>query len=94
VGHRDDRGRIETALAALCRDGRPFNATDVDRLILDADPRPYARLVLASMMAAWSRRGDMVADYSRPPAQATRRSRHAARLGWWRGAASSAVEAA
>lgn len=95
VGHRDDRARVDEGLAECCRSGKPFTALDVDAVILTKDPRPYAGLVLASAMALWSRRGDIVPDYSRPPIPSTRRSRHASRLTWWiSGAAVEEEEAA
>ncbi|MEV8615895.1 hypothetical protein AB0383_49785 [Amycolatopsis sp. NPDC051373] len=84
--HRGDRDRIEAALAELCRSGEPFTADHVARLVLESDPTPYKGLVLASTMAMWSRRGDIVPVWSRPMVQSTRRSRHAARLTWWRSA--------
>ncbi|UOX85314.1 hypothetical protein MUY14_26355 [Amycolatopsis sp. FBCC-B4732] len=94
VGHRDDRARVDEGLADCCRSGKPFTALDVDAAILARDPRPYAGLVLASAMALWSRRGDIVPDYSRPPIPSTRRSRHASRLTWWVSGAVAEQEAA
>lgn len=81
--HRDDRTRVEEALAAEARTGAPFTADHVHQR-LGNDP-PYDRNIVSSVMGVWAQRGDIVEDDRLRPVASNHRSRRASRNRWWRG---------
>ncbi|GAB3471892.1 hypothetical protein [Actinophytocola sediminis] len=83
TGHRDDRTRVETAVAELARAGQPFTADTVHTRLQDGDP--YDRNLVSSVLGVWAQRGHIVEDRDRRPVASTARTRHASRNRWWRG---------
>jgi hypothetical protein len=78
--HRDDRGRVETAVAVLARSGQPFTADDVHRRL----DEPYDRNLVSSVLGVWAQRGHLrEAELRAVPSQS--RSRRGSRIRWWVG---------
>lgn len=91
VSHRDDLRRVQAAFAICVRSRARFNADVVDKIVLHSDPRPYDRLLLASVMSRAARDGVIVEDFGHPRARSSRRSRRGSVLRWWRAAAREAT---
>ncbi|HEU5475670.1 MAG TPA: hypothetical protein VFV67_33945 [Actinophytocola sp.] len=81
---RDDRGRVETAVAELARFGTPFTADHVHNALHGGDP--YDPNLVSSVMGVWAQDGRIVEHDSRPTAS-ERRTRRASRNRWWVGGA-------
>lgn len=92
--HRGDRHRVERALAFWIRSGAPFNADMIDKLVSTDGGGGYNRLLIAGCMLTSARRGEIVEIFDLRPIASTRRSRHGAKLRWWRGAAATEEAAA
>jgi hypothetical protein len=86
TGHRDDRTRVETAVAELARTGTPFTA-DTVHTALGTD-QPYDRNLVSSVLGVWAQRGDIIEHRDLAPIASRSRSRHASRNRWWVGGAS------
>lgn len=93
AGHRDDLRRVREAFAICVRSRARFNADVLDRIVLHADPRPYDRLLIASVMSRAARDGVIVEDLGHPRARSSRRSRRGSVLRWWRAASAVAQNA-
>lgn len=87
--HRDDRERVEQAVAALAQSRRPFNADLVHERIRKASSDPYDANLVSSVLGVWAQSGRIVEDRSEPPVASCRRSRRASRNRWWRGTGAS-----
>lgn len=85
AAHRGDRDRVERAFAFWARSGAPFNADMVDKLVSTDGGGQYNRLLIAVVMLTAARRGEITELFDRRPVASTRRSRHGAKLRWWRG---------
>jgi hypothetical protein len=83
--HRDDRTRVETAVAELARTGTPFTADHVHNA-LGTEP-PYDRNLVSSVLGVWAQRGDIIEHRDLAPIASRSRSRHASRNRWWTGGA-------
>lgn len=83
--HRDDRARVELAVATLARSGAVFTADHVHRLVADEDMNPYDRNLVSSVLGTWSRDGRIIEDLSRRAVPSANRSRKGSRNKWWRG---------
>ena len=78
--HRDDRGRVETAVAVLARAGQPFTADDVHARL----DEPYDRNLVSSVIGVWAQRGHIhEAEMRSVPSLS--RSRRGSRNRWWVG---------
>lgn len=84
-GHRDDRARVETAVAALALLGDAFTADDVHDALRGGDP--YDRNLVSSVLGCWARDGRIREDTARRPVASCHRARHASRNRWWVGGA-------
>ncbi|MFJ8815465.1 hypothetical protein [Amycolatopsis thermoflava] len=83
--YRDDRHRVETAVATLARSGAMFTADDVHRLVAhDAHGATYDPNLVSSVLGVWAQQKRIVrvAD-----SVSARRSRRASRNSVWRRAA-------
>jgi hypothetical protein len=85
TGHRDDRARVEHAVALLAKSGGAFTADHVHDLLFEGDP--YDRNLVSSVLGVWSARGGVVEVLDRRPVPSRSRSRRASRNRWWVGAA-------
>ncbi|WP_143265183.1 hypothetical protein [Amycolatopsis lexingtonensis] len=85
AAHRGDRDRVEKPFYFLVRSGSPFTADHVDKLVSTDGGGPYNRLLIAVVMLTAARRGEITEVFDRRPVASTRRSRHGAKLRWWRG---------
>lgn len=85
-GYRDDRARVELAVATLARSGTAFCADTVHRLVEHDDPAQYNRNLVSSVIGVWAATGRIVEDRSLRPVASANRSRRASRNRWWRGA--------
>jgi hypothetical protein len=85
TGYRDDRGRVERAVATLARSGAAFTADTVHRLVLQDDETPYCRNLVSSVLGTWARDGRIREDRSLAPVASANRSRRASRNRWWLG---------
>jgi len=83
TGHRDDRTRIEDAVAELAGKGKAFTADTVHAL-LGAD-QPYDRNIVSSVLGIWSQRGWIVEDRDQPAVPSGNRARKGSRNRWWTG---------
>ena len=79
--HRDDRARVETAVAELARYGLPFTA-DTVHTALTGDP--YDPNLVSSVMGVWAQDGRITEHHQRPT-PSNRRTRRASRNRWWIG---------
>lgn len=80
VAHRDDRARVETAVAVLARSRQPFTADDVHSRLDD----PYDRNLVSSVLGIWAQRGHLrEAEMRSVPSLS--RSRRGSRNRWWVG---------
>lgn len=81
--HRDDRARVELAVATLARSGSIFTADDVHRLVKhDANGAAYDPNLVSSVLGIWAKDGRIQRQGNTASA---RQSRHASRNGIWRG---------
>ena len=88
--HRDDRARVEEAVAFLARSGLPFAADNVHTQ-LSGGP-DYDRNLVSSVLGVWAQQHWIVED-SRPATPSAARSRRASRNRWWIGAPANIPEA-
>lgn len=81
-GYRDDRHRVETAVATLARSGALFTADDIHRLVKHDGGADYDRNLVSSVLGIWAKNNRIrrVAY-----AVSAARSRHASRNGVWKG---------
>lgn len=89
--HRDDRARVEKAVALLARSGASFTADTVHKVVCHDDPTPYDRNLVSSVLGIQARHGHIVEDTSLRPAASSHRSRRASRNRWWRGSRPSQI---
>ncbi|PXY20349.1 hypothetical protein [Prauserella endophytica] len=82
-GYRDDRHRVETAVATLARSGAEFTADDVHRLVQHDGGTGYDRNLVSSVLGIWAKEGRIKRIAY---AVSTSKSRHASKNGVWRGA--------
>lgn len=81
--YRDDRHRVEVAVATLARHGGLFTADDVHRLVEhDNSGADYDRNLVSSVMGVWAQQHRIVRITY---AVSASRTRHASRNGVWRG---------
>jgi hypothetical protein len=83
--HRDDRARVEHAVAELARAGQPFTADTVHARLGTAEP--YDRNLVSSVLGVWAQQGRIVEDRDQRPTASKARTRHASRNRWWTGGA-------
>lgn len=81
--HRDDRTRVETAVAELARAGEPFTADHVHRALGESEP--YDRNLVSSVLGVWAQTGRIREETDLRPVASTARSRRASRNRWWIG---------
>lgn len=95
TGHRDDRTVIEVAVAVCARNGVPFTADTVHRLVEHERPDGYNRNLVSSVMGTWAAQTRIVRDLDAGLCASRNRSRKGSKNSWWRGnrAADTAREA-
>ncbi|ALG07635.1 hypothetical protein [Kibdelosporangium phytohabitans] len=84
TGHRDHRDVVELAVTVCARNGRPFTADDVHRLVARELSAPYDHNLVSSVMGVWAHAGRIVEEPLRATAS-RQRSRRASRNRWWSG---------
>lgn len=85
TGHRDDRARVEEAIAELACAGEPFTADTVHTRLGTAEP--YDRNLVSSVLGVWAQHGWIIEDRDQRPVASRARSRRASRNRWWIGGA-------
>ncbi len=83
TGHRDHRTIVEVAVACCARNGRPFTADDVHRLVAHEVPNGYDRNLVSSVMGQWAAQHRILRQPGLTPSG--NRSRKGSRNGWWLG---------
>lgn len=83
--HRDDTARVTAAVRTLAVSGRAFTADDVHRVILAADPTPYDRNLVSSVLGSWAARRWIYRVPYLEPVPSMHPARHGSRNAWWRG---------
>lgn len=86
TGHRDDRTVIEVAVALCARNGVPFTADTVHRLVKHERPDGYNRNLVSSVMGQWAKDGRILRDLNAGLTPSINRERKGSKNSWWRGA--------
>lgn len=86
TGYRDDRHRVEVAVATLARSGAEFTADSVHKLVKHDGGEDYDGNLVSSVLGIWAKDGRIARQSY---AVSTRRSRHASRNTVWLGTRAS-----
>ncbi|MBP2331268.1 hypothetical protein JOF56_011653 [Kibdelosporangium banguiense] len=85
TGHRQHRDIVELAVAICAKNGRPFTADDVHKLIEhELEGALYDRNLVSSVMGVWAQQHKLVEE-PLPGIASRQRTRRASRNRWWRG---------
>lgn len=82
TGHRDDRARVEEALAAEVRTGAPFTADHIHQRMGE---QPYDRNLVSSVMGRWAQDGRIREYRDLAATPSAHRSRRGSRNRYWTG---------